>query len=136
MSATDIYTLEEIRKWVSDKFIKNGKMSPYYGRYDKVKIKFPNEVNYIEGVTGFLPNNSPWSERINCILNNINEIPKCKTCGCNNSYQGSLYLGYTKFCSMRCLSLNDEIQDKIKKTNLEKYGVEHTFQSEIGRAHV
>lgn len=71
------------------------------------------------------------------------DIPKCSECGQNLKFKRSLNEGYGKYCSISCTNKNkdhiesskkswslkkEETLNKIKKTNLEKYGVENTFQ--------
>ena len=53
---------------------------------------------------------------------------KCLTCGKPTKYI-SLTRGYGKYCSGSCAFHSKDVQEKIKKNNLEKYGVEYPFQS-------
>lgn len=53
----------------------------------------------------------------------------CKICGNPTSFRG-LQFGYSKYCSSRCANLDPEVQEKLKKSNIEKYGVEHPLQSQ------
>jgi hypothetical protein len=53
----------------------------------------------------------------------------CKVCGKETSFRG-LSIGYSLFCSMKCVTNNKEIKEKRIKTNLERYGAEYPFQNE------
>jgi len=46
----------------------------------------------------------------------------------------SLNKGYRKYCSARCSSSDYEVQEKLKRTCKERYGVEHMLQSQISQA--
>ena len=98
------------------------------------------------------------TERIYWILNDIVNYPHCAQCG----YQFKprfygLKIAYQNaiFCSNKCMSSNLEIiktkkntcenryndpnfrnPEKVRKTSLEKYGVEHFTQSPIVKLHV
>ena len=55
----------------------------------------------------------------------------CETSGCLNKCNfKSFKEGYNHHCSYSCAQNDDVVQNKIKITNLEKYGVEHAAQSE------
>ena len=60
----------------------------------------------------------------------ISDIPKCKNKKCNNNvkWQKSRPI-YTDFCSTTCGYESDERKEKIRQTNLERYGVENPNQS-------
>lgn len=56
---------------------------------------------------------------------------KCNGPECNNFNRFiSVKNGYTKNCCQRCKMFNPIIVEKIKKTLLKNYGVEHPLQSE------
>ena len=50
---------------------------------------------------------------------------KCKTCGNISSFI-SIVKGYRTYCTSGCIIKDKDIQAKIKKTNLERYGAEYT----------
>lgn len=54
----------------------------------------------------------------------------CRTCGKPTTFV-SINNGYRPFCCSKCVNSNSEVQDKIKATMLEKYGVENVSQSDI-----
>lgn len=52
----------------------------------------------------------------------------CLVCGKETVYQ-NMGSGYNKFCSLSCSAKFPEHQDAVKASILEKFGVEHPFQS-------
>jgi hypothetical protein len=54
---------------------------------------------------------------------------KCLECGKETLFKG-IRDGYRDFCCCRCSTLNKKTQEKLRKTNLERYGTECVFQSE------
>lgn len=48
----------------------------------------------------------------------------CKTCGKPTEFL-SLRLGYHEYCCNKCVQASKEIQEKIKKTNRERYGSDY-----------
>lgn len=98
-------------------------------------------LNDLQEKTNHLDENCKLPERLHCIYNNIYTAPKCY-CG-NNAIFNSFKHGYKKYCSKTCAYKSDErndkmianrnicdIMQKMKKTHLNKYGVEHYYQSE------
>lgn len=102
---------------------------------------YVNLKNSIISETNYLDENSTISERIYHIVNDLHEIPKCENCKESHAKFRNFKAGYSKFCSIKCSAIKnreqtrqtnietyrnrkEEIQEKIKKTNLERYGVE------------
>jgi hypothetical protein len=57
----------------------------------------------------------------------MGETGECKRCGKPTRFN-SLVKGYSKYCSTECVNKSEEHVNKIKQSNLEKYGVENVFQ--------
>lgn len=88
--------------------------------------KYDHELKTIISCTDFLPKDATLNIRIHFILNNLNEIPKCQTCKKSLWYSLVKRFVLRRFCNdPKCAQKNEEVQQKIKKTNKEKYGVEH-----------
>lgn len=51
----------------------------------------------------------------------------CPECGKETGYR-SLNIGYLKYCSYKCSANSEEMKNKKKVTNLEKYGHEYVIQ--------
>jgi len=56
-------------------------------------------------------------------LKYIDENNKCIICGNQTTFK-NIKLGFRKYCSSKCANNDKEIQNKIKNTNLRKYGTE------------
>ena len=57
-------------------------------------------------------------------LKYVNDNNKCIICCSPTTFKG-VELGFRKYCSSKCANNDKEIQDKIKETNLERYGSEY-----------
>lgn len=67
-------------------------------------------------------------EQLFCIYHNTSG-GKCETCGGPTKFK-SFSAGYHRFCSKKCSAASQQTADRRAKTNLEKYGTEHVWQSE------
>ena len=92
----------------------------------------------------------PFKEKIFLFIHNILEQPKCGNCGKELKFKKSLKEGYGSYCSVKCNNQSKEqiekikntftkkygghpmnskkVKDKVKKTNLERYGVDNMFK--------
>lgn len=53
-------------------------------------------------------------------------------CYCGNKTEFiSITLGYREYCSCKCTQLDNKTRDKIKQTNIIKYGVDHILKSDV-----
>ena len=98
------------RTQLSEKYFKN-KYSEYV---DFLKCKYP-------GLT--------WQDKLYCDQHNLNEPPKCPTCG-KQTKLISLFKGYAIHCCKQCAYKDPERQQKIQNTTYHRYGVRHALQSE------
>lgn len=99
---------------------KFNKGSRYIGRF----LEHYQTELFVEIVkrTQFL-SKSTFTQRLYCIENNITEIPKCQLPGCDNPVGWNGH----KFCSHCCTahsSLDPNVQQKTRNTNLERNGSE------------
>lgn len=53
----------------------------------------------------------------------------CKTCGKPTKFD-KMSKGYRRFCCYSCATKNNETQEKMKATNIQKYGVPNTFMAD------
>lgn len=79
----------------------------------------------------FLPD-FKFSQKLYHYFNNDPDLklgicPVCK----NRCTFLSFGKGYSSTCSVSCGQLNEQTQNKIKETNIKKYGCENVFQSKI-----
>jgi hypothetical protein len=72
----------------------------------------------------------PFKDKIYLFINNIDFLPKCKTCGIDIFLHKSISDGYKKYCSVKCMNQNQERKEKIKNNNLIQFGVESHNQLE------
>lgn len=99
------------------------------------------ELEKIQTLTSFLDKDASITERSYCIYNAIYTKQLCY-CGNSKTFIG-FESGYRLYCSVVCATQSEErnqkiganrdmiaINEKVKKTNLKKYGVEHAFQSD------
>ena len=70
-----------------------------------------------------------YKETLYRIYNNINEIPLCSYCHNNKTKFYSFTKGYLKHCCSSCATLDPDVKEKLKNTNLEKYGCEHNWSN-------
>lgn len=98
---------------------KNGAESQCFSKNNK------NIVLDIYNATNFLSAKSNLTERCYCIYNDIKEIPKCIECKKNDTKWDKSKRNYSPFCGIKCKGTSSVIKNKVKQTNLIKYGVEN-----------
>lgn len=112
--------------------------SNYNGSYRFVKEKmfishFGNDA-YTEILknTLFLENTDyAFSVRVRSFIENIVEQPTCVVCGKNTVFNSNN--GWQATCSRTCHTKSPERMEKLKKTNLKKYGASNYLASEEGK---
>ena len=100
---------------------------------------FLAKLNDLYNITDFLPSEATISERLYCVYKDIKYRSLCY-CG-NFANFNSFKLGYYTYCSAYCATQHPDrnkkisekldyikIHEKVRKTNLEKYGVGCSFQ--------
>jgi hypothetical protein len=111
---------------------------------------YPEIIKDLENFVKITPdlNDLKFSEQLYCFLYNIKDRPKCEDLDCYNLPRfKSVVRGYGNYCSETCRRKNssfttltlrkygkkpmelDWVKEKIKETNIKKYGVECVFQS-------
>lgn len=133
--------IEEIIKL----FFPSGLDKPYN---KNILRKNPNIMQSLKDLTTFLPDTATTSERLFCII--FKEKPNICECGNKTKFK-SFNKGYAEFCSKKCMSSSKKIKnkriestiknnggvgfaskaiaDKIKRTNILKYGSESAMQN-------
>lgn len=109
-------------------------VSNYNGSYKHVKDGLfkknfgINAYNQVLQATTFLPEDSPFSLRARCVVDNITTHPTCKMC--NNNVVFNSTKGWLTYCSNDCRFKDyDHIQEKKRITNLERYGATNILAS-------
>jgi hypothetical protein len=87
-----------------------------------------NILVLIEAETGFMPNDTDTTSRLQLITQGYKNVPRCKICG--NDIKVIKTYNIKKFCSNKCAAISPETKEKAKQTNLKRYGVENPYQSE------
>ena len=119
---------DEIKNWIKNNlYKKDSSINVIKIREYNFKLRYPNKLNEIILLTSFLDINVSISERIYCILNDIIEKKKCLECGCFVNFH-SYTRGYNIYCSKDCKNKSKVVQDKMKKTCLERYGVDNVLK--------
>lgn len=99
----DTYSEELKRKIINTLFSnKNGNFRPCSPKIAKFKKDKPPLYYEMVEITPFIEiENEDIGERYYCILNDITERPKCKSCNRDVSFH-KYSTGYRKFCSQKC----------------------------------
>ena len=84
------------------------------------------ETAFIDMALSYTPT---FSQRIWHLTNNTIKIPKCQECGMEVGFYNVIN-GYKKCCSLKC-SYGKVSNDKLKKTLLDKYGVEFFSKTDL-----
>jgi len=103
-------------------YLNETRISCFYDR--RVNEKFPGQIKKIIEFEdkNYKNQNKKFFEVLYCYVNDIFETPKCKNCGKMNMKFLQYYLGYRKYCSVKCSANSEEKKSQIEETNLTKYG--------------
>jgi len=98
-----------------------------------VEKNLPNLWMYVTNLQG-----DTLSEKI-YLLDKNNIRPTCKMCGSNVKFL-SISRGYREYCSKKCSNSDPELSsikmDSLRKTSLDKYGVDNPSKSDIVKRNV
>jgi len=90
--------------------------------------KFPNECITLMELTSFLPSDFPINLRWLILINDINEVGKCKVCGELTTFD-AFNKRFNLFCRNKngksCAMQDRDIRDKKDDTTLTRYGVKN-----------
>lgn len=81
-----------------------------------VKRKSPKDYEKILKCSG-----SNFKEQAYCYFNHIDVMPFCPICGKEVGFHGNRY-GFAKYCSPQCRAKDPDVEQKRKNTLLDKYG--------------
>lgn len=75
-------------------------------------------------------NDIPFKEKLYLVLNNLENIPKCKNINCDNrvNYRNST-LGYYTYCSNRCVGTDPDMLKHKEDLSIIKFGTKAPSQS-------
>lgn len=91
-----------------------------------LKKEFPEFLVFLND---HYPNDLSISEKLYWYFNHLDKHPICKTCGSEKVSYNGLSKGYKTFCSLKCSRNHPDTIQKLKHTNLKRYGVEYNSQS-------
>ena len=115
-----------MKQWIIDNMLMNGKLVCKRARKEWFdKNGYINVYNDIINITNFLDLSSTLSQRFWHIVND-KKIVKCVNPMCKNSttFLGFFH-GYLNNCCTGCAQKNPDTINKIKSTNLKRYGTEY-----------
>lgn len=105
--------------------IKNLKQGQFSRKF--FEKHYPEFFNYLldkyKGVSW-----KKFSELPYLYFHNMDDVPKCPVCGKYVSFI-NYSKGYRTYCCMKCLHKDPKMEEKIKQSFIEKYGVENAFQN-------
>lgn len=117
------------------KFDYNSLKSPNgaYIRKSSVKNNFPEGYQKVLDYSKtYELTNLSFSQQLWIYFHNTKGVPSCKCCEKKVNFESYNY-GYKTYCSKKCAANDKELQEKKRKTNLEKYGSEYVGSSEVVR---
>ena len=79
----------------------------------------------------FLPEDASLRERIFCLYHNLQRRPLCPVCKERELHFNDEKFRYAYGCSQKCIQKNKVVRQKVEETNLQRYGVKHSMQSDI-----
>lgn len=102
------------------------------GRLSKEKWLMANNEEAYKTIIDYSNNNFlndiPFKEKVYLYIHDLNNKPICKNKNCSTHTKFvNKTLGYLDYCSNKCQSSSDEIMNKRKNTNIERYGFEHAI---------
>ena len=99
-----------------------------------IRKHYYNNINKYKNITNYLNNRYNDSislrETIGRMIYKIEIRPICKECGKPVMFIrfNKNEIIYRQFCSLKCAGKNEENKNNIKKTWINKYGVDHVFK--------
>lgn len=100
-------------------------------RYGNNKVIYWSKVKpeYKEYLENRFKDSSSLHESFYRIKNHIEIRPVCQKCGGYVGFGGNTY-GFAKHCCYRCSSTDNNVQNKLKQTCLDKYGETSAMKTE------
>lgn len=95
-------------------------------------IKNNHPELYLKILNNFKMLNISFNEMMYLIVNDLLKPPVCSICGKSVKFK-KFSQGYSKYCSMKCIGLDDNVQKKRENTSLHNFGEKYTLQSKKKR---
>lgn len=93
-------------------------LNPNHCREIYIKTNYKEFHQYL--ISNY-PEELSFGERLYWFYNNINDYPKCKSCGNKTKFINALF-GYSDYCCKKCSNSSEEKKTKTKQTNRIKFG--------------
>jgi len=109
----------------------------HYGRI--IRKNYPKLLEFIEkNIEGTPIENDPnidFTTKVYWAVYGLKEFPVCKICGksLRKKIVQNFFFGYAKYCGPSCQNKDPKVKNAIKKTCIEKYGVDSYAKTEAGR---
>lgn len=113
-----------MKNWITENLLQKNKLISK--RCRKTWFENTDNIKYYDEIlrmTSFLESDASLSQRIWHIYNDVNYRPKCKS---GNGEYTNFYgfsVGYREYSSNKAAQNSKEVKNKIKKNNIEKWGV-------------
>lgn len=78
--------------------------------------------DYVISQTAFLPTSTEIIIRLYCVLQNITELPKCRTCGRPIELKLNKYKRFNYYCNASCRQRDKSVYAKQSEKKLRTYG--------------
>jgi len=107
------------------KYFKTDNKSGYKTKKNHMQKKFVGLIEEIDEYNKkyFSYNDLSFTQKLYHYLYDIVEIPKCENCGNEIKWRNRFSEGYLKYCSKKCKNESKSRIERMKKTNISKYGV-------------
>jgi hypothetical protein len=121
-----------LKGWIIDTFFKNGKsISKRLKKEWILKNKFQSYYDILILKTNFLDNKSSLPQRMWHIMHDYDKKYICNNPICKNDTKFNTFnKGYRRTCSIKCAQFDPQTINKIKSTNMSRYGNEYGLGSE------
>lgn len=110
-------------------FQKNGRISSTKAKESYVAKHYPEEYKLIVQEYSHFPSDFNFNEKLYHYLNGVVKPIFCKKCKIKKTKFQGIGSGYLDFCSSKCSNSSEVVQDKKKKSYLDKYGVDNPSKS-------
>lgn len=92
-----------------------------------IKNEYLEFYQYIEST---YPKDLQWKQKLYWFYHDIDEYPICPICSKKVNFLDFQH-GYRTYCSCKCANKDPNYREKIKQTNLDRYGVENPMHSKL-----
>jgi very-short-patch-repair endonuclease len=119
------------------KIILEDNKSGYKTKEKYFSKNFPEEYEELKTFVGDNDLSSlPFKEKLYHFLNDIETIPVCIECGKKLKFKKSFSGGYGTYCSINCTNKSQKHINKVKSTNISKYGGISPISSEVVKSKI